>query len=170
MSQVVLGIRSLVFKLAIFFVMAALLAWALGGTLFPRPVIVPPHPTVAFADAQWGWEAEVTVATPRAITWRLVSEASGTRTVRLDGPFEAVAGPVVAGGMLVVGVEDLESGGARRWRLASFRGSENPTWAAMPDRLAVEQQLARAVAGLPIQDISTVVAERRRVIDPTQGP
>ena len=36
MGQVYLGFRSLLFKIAVFVVMAALLAWALGGTLWPR--------------------------------------------------------------------------------------------------------------------------------------
>jgi hypothetical protein len=36
MGQVALGFRSLLIKAGIFFVMAGLLAWALGGTLFPR--------------------------------------------------------------------------------------------------------------------------------------
>ncbi len=36
MGQIYLGFRSLLVKVAIFVVMAALLAWALGGTLWPR--------------------------------------------------------------------------------------------------------------------------------------
>lgn len=45
MGQIYLGFRSLLVKIAIFVVMAALLAWALGGTLWPRVasrVIGPP--------------------------------------------------------------------------------------------------------------------------------
>ena len=38
--QVILGLRSLIVKAVVFFIMAALLAWALGGTLFPRPEVV----------------------------------------------------------------------------------------------------------------------------------
>ena len=36
MGQIYLGFRSLLVKIAIFVVMAALLAWALGGTLWPK--------------------------------------------------------------------------------------------------------------------------------------
>lgn len=39
MGQVYLGFRSLLVKLAIFVVMAALLAWAIGGTLWPRTAV-----------------------------------------------------------------------------------------------------------------------------------
>ena len=38
MGQVALGFRSLLVRAAVFFIMAALLAWALGGTLGPRAV------------------------------------------------------------------------------------------------------------------------------------
>ena len=38
-SQVFLGFRALAVKLLIFVIMAALLAWAIGGTLWPRTTI-----------------------------------------------------------------------------------------------------------------------------------
>ena len=38
MGQLALGVRSLIIRLVVFFIMAVLLAWALGGTLWPRPV------------------------------------------------------------------------------------------------------------------------------------
>ena len=38
-AQLFLGFRSLAVKIFIFVVMAALLAWALGGTLWPRPQV-----------------------------------------------------------------------------------------------------------------------------------
>ena len=38
-AQLFLGFRSLAVKILIFVIMAALLAWALGGTLWPRPQI-----------------------------------------------------------------------------------------------------------------------------------
>ena len=40
MGQFALGIRSLLIRLAVFFVMAVLLAWALGGTLWPRAEVI----------------------------------------------------------------------------------------------------------------------------------
>lgn len=39
MGQVYLGFRSLLVKIVVFVVMAALLAWAIGGTLWPRTAI-----------------------------------------------------------------------------------------------------------------------------------
>ena len=56
MGQVALGFRSLFFRALIFFIMAALLAWALGGTLWPKPVCGSLD-SVEFGDGQWTWDA-----------------------------------------------------------------------------------------------------------------
>lgn len=58
MGQVALGFRSLLVRAAVFFIMAALLAWALGGTLWPRAVGVFVD-TAAFQGEAWAWRAEV---------------------------------------------------------------------------------------------------------------
>lgn len=58
MGQVALGFRSLLVRAAVFFIMAALLAWALGGTLWPRAVGVFVD-TAAFQGESWAWKAEV---------------------------------------------------------------------------------------------------------------
>src|SRR5687767_10021585 len=58
MGQFALGIRSLLVKFAVFVVMAALLAWALGGTLFPRPARVNLNP-VSFNGVRWYWRLSV---------------------------------------------------------------------------------------------------------------
>ena len=58
MGQVALGFRSLLVRAAVFFVMAALLAWALGGTLWPRAVGVLLD-EVSFAGTEWAWRAKV---------------------------------------------------------------------------------------------------------------
>ncbi|MBG80976.1 MAG: hypothetical protein CMJ39_09740 [Phycisphaerae bacterium] len=58
MGQVALGFRSLLVRAAVFFVMAALLAWALGGTLWPRAVGVKLD-EVSFGGKDWVWRAEI---------------------------------------------------------------------------------------------------------------
>ncbi len=58
MGQVALGFRSLLVRAAVFFIMAALLAWALGGTLWPRAVGVFVD-TASFQGEDWAWRAEV---------------------------------------------------------------------------------------------------------------
>lgn len=54
MGQVALGFRSLFFRALVFFIMAALLAWALGGTLWPTPVCRTLTP-VKLGSEQWAW-------------------------------------------------------------------------------------------------------------------
>ena len=58
MGQVALGFRSLLVRAAVFFVMAALLAWALGGTLWPRAVGVMLD-RVSFEGKEWARQAKV---------------------------------------------------------------------------------------------------------------
>ena len=74
--QVMLGLRSLLVKLAIFFVMAALLAWALGGTLFPRPEIVD-HSRVTFQGAEWWLRMLAGGDQPGAVRWYLMEKTGG---------------------------------------------------------------------------------------------
>ena len=50
MGQVYLGFRSLLVKLAVFVVMAALLAWAIGGTLWPRTAVMVDGHSIALVD------------------------------------------------------------------------------------------------------------------------
>lgn len=58
MGQLALGFRSLLVRAAVFFIMAALLAWALGGTLWPRAVGVFID-TASFQGEDWAWRAKV---------------------------------------------------------------------------------------------------------------
>jgi len=52
-AQLFLGFRSLAVKIFIFVVMAALLAWALGGTLWPRPQVRTVGETVTTSGGQY---------------------------------------------------------------------------------------------------------------------
>lgn len=54
MGQVALGFRSLFVRALVFFIMAVLLAWALGGTLWPTPVCRTLTPVKLGSD-QWVW-------------------------------------------------------------------------------------------------------------------
>lgn len=76
MGQVALGVRSLLIRLAIFFVMALLLAWALGGTLWPRPVSASAM-TVVAGGSTWTWDVRITSYSEPALTWTLAREQGG---------------------------------------------------------------------------------------------
>ena len=90
MGQVALGFRSLLIKAAIFVIMAGLLAWALGGTLFPRP-------TIADRPGEVGgvhWQVAVG-GDLGGIRWTLLGEDAA---IVLEGYYASVAGPVLVDG------------------------------------------------------------------------
>ena len=73
MGQIALGFRSLMIRLAIFFVMALLLAWALGGTLWPRPVTASAM-SIDAGGVVWNWDVRISSYTEPGLTWILSAE------------------------------------------------------------------------------------------------
>lgn len=70
-------------RAAVFIVMAALLAWALGGTLWPRPMSAIQRPVIESGGWQWGWQVTVDKAS---------NEVSYSLARRMSGPWEVVPG------------------------------------------------------------------------------
>ncbi len=91
MGQVALGLRSLAIRITVFVVMAALLAWALGGTLWPRPASAVQRPVLEAGGSQWGWLVTVDGA-EREVSYRLARRTAGDawKPVVGGGPFPAV--------------------------------------------------------------------------------
>lgn len=103
MGQVALGIRSLLVKLGLFVLFAALLAWALGGTLLPR-VEVGRGAEAAGEGGTWYWRIEVggpqrDGVDPKRPRWRLAFAPDGEPRdrVAVEPPWQDAAGPVVVG-------------------------------------------------------------------------
>ena len=160
MGQVALGFRSLLIKGSLFFVMAALLAWALGGTLWPRPEIAD-LPSVSFDGSDWFWrlsvggpvaEGEQAERTTDRLSWTLMRRTAAGPPVPVTGRrWVEVAGPVVAPGaapaaLYYAGRESFDAGSP--WHLERLEPSDGgaPRRAVseeLPDRLAVERRLAR---------------------------
>jgi hypothetical protein len=177
MGQFALGLRSLLFKAAVFVVMAALLAWALGGTLWPRAHVVE-YDAVTAGGHRWWWRLSVGGTDERPVRWTMMRRSGVSPDQR--GPvhtfppdqdplvFADVAGPVsreqvIAFAGLLVGSANAS------WRLyETDPATMSFTEHAIPDRLAAEQQLARFAAGLPIQDAATIRNQRAAVLDPPQ--
>lgn len=182
MSQVALGLRSLVIKLAIFVAMAALLAWALGGTLWPRPERLRSSIVALSDDPAKGnrvWYAIDTEVGGRdrgqtSATLVRLKPSRGTHSATpvLPVPAEAdedreiwdeALAPVPVGP-----VDDAKE----MWVAARVRGTEG--WRLVrvgvagdvleriefPDRLEVERQLARVRTGLPVQSAEAAAAAR----------
>jgi len=175
MGQIVLGFRSLLIKAAVFFVMAAALAWILGGALSPRP----PHvraPPIEFDGARWCWRLTAGGSGPQPISWTLLRSEDAARWTPYDRTrWAEVLEPVVAGGTLLVGGRLLEAIGpdgraqpasGPDWILWSIPAGGSRTARAFPDRLALERQVARARAGLPIQAAEDAMQDRPAVLDP----
>ncbi|MDG2477987.1 MAG: hypothetical protein P8M32_08850 [Phycisphaerales bacterium] len=96
MGQVALGLRSLGVRIVVFFIMAALLAWALGGTLWPWPVSAIQRPVINAGGTQWGWLVTVDPASLEVFYDLAKRDDDGWEPIEGVGPFPAVL-PLVAG-------------------------------------------------------------------------
>lgn len=166
MGQLALGFRSLLIKAAVFVVLAALLAWALGGTLWPRPQVAQMQ-AVAFAGSQWHWQLAVGGArgAPSWVRWTMMrSDGNAAPTAVDERQWTEVAGPVVSEDGLFYAGRLAASDSS--WLLVRIEDSGTNETIAMPDRLAVEQQLARIRVGLALQQPEVIEQQRDRVLDP----
>lgn len=165
MGQVVLGVRSLFVKLGVFFVMAALLAWALGGTLFPRPH-ARDFAGVEHRGELWYWRLSLGAPPAAQMRWMLLRRGSGGEPVTVDdGPWSEVAGPIAVDGALYYGGR-ISSGTDAGWQIKRVDSTGSVKAFPLPDRLEVERQLARVLAGLPVQKIETTRQQRSQVLEP----
>ncbi len=103
MGQLALGFRSLLIKVAIFFVMAGLLAWALGGTLFPKPTVVN---LPGAGDVYWRVSSGGDL---HGLQWSLIRDNQEIKT----GHWQSVVGPVI-----VDGVSWIATGNAGQWSIS----------------------------------------------------
>jgi hypothetical protein len=166
MGQFALGIRSLLIKSAVFVILAALLAWALGGTLFPRPEVAR-LPSIAFDGSKWQWKLLVGGKVDGEVKWELVRWAKeGEESPAIPSArWSQGAGLLIANDTLyAAGQRDDDQ--ARGWQIIAFLIDGSSSTHPMPDRLAVEQQIERLRAGLPLQDVETILAQREVVLDP----
>lgn len=163
MGQLALGFRSLFIRIAVFVTMAALLAWTLGGTLFPRAEVAD-GPAVGWHGAAWRLRLSLGGESRGLVRWQLVRQEGDRRPEPwpLAG-FERwveASGPVALDDRLAVAFRD---DGATEWTLALIKDGGFDT-VALPDRLEAERQLARLRAGLPVQTRAEALADRERVL------
>lgn len=108
MGQLALGFRSLLIKLAIFFVMAGLLAWVLGGALFPQPTIVNLPST---GGVHWQLSSGGQIS---GLNWALMLNEKEIKT----GHWQSVVGPVLVDGDIWIA-----TGNAGQWSFSKVIGS-----------------------------------------------
>jgi hypothetical protein len=147
MGQLALGFRSLLVKLAVFFVMAALLAWALGGTLWPRSETVD-FAGVPFDGREWFRRLTVGGREGPGARWSIMVRDAHERRAR---PFEPatwveLTDPVAGADAVYFGAAQEGTEGMA-WRLERIdRGGARRT-IELPDRLAVERELEQVRSG-----------------------
>ena len=117
MGQVALGFRSLLIKAAIFFVMAGLLAWVLGGALFPQPTIVN---LPGAGEVYWRVSSGGKI---NGLQWSLMKGDQEIKT----GRWQSAVGPVI-----VDGVSWIATGNAGQWSFAKVTGETVEEIAAPP--------------------------------------
>jgi hypothetical protein len=166
MGQVALGFRSLLIKAAVFVVMAALLAWALGGTLWPRAETVDFEP-VSFEGTEYRWRLSVGGRERGRARWRLMAGSDGEELKPIDERiWHDAAGPVVTdAGFYYAGRPISSESGTWLVERIDPAGRVGDSL-AVPDRLAAERQLARVRAGLPLQNPQMIHDQRPLVLDP----
>lgn len=173
-SQVFLGFRALAVKLLIFVIMAALLAWAIGGTLWPRTTIR------QIGDAvEAGGQRFVVVYQARTDgqgTFGLATIDADEKLlevqpdVREVTPIWKEALPVVAGKGSSASVAcGFVMGDQWFVRVFPVADGQKAISHEVIDQLEAARQLARFSIGLKIQDLATQQAARQLVLDAGAG-
>ncbi len=128
-TQLGLGLRSLAIKAAVFVVLAGILAWTIGGSIFPGSQVVN-CPAVEWGGAKWHAQVTGNGRAPSPVEWRLVKVDSNgnstTPSLGVEGMWRGMWGPEVRGDAMVLAVES-ESGGAKQWWNVSVDKSGTPT-------------------------------------------
>ena len=180
MSQVLLGVRNLSVRIAIFVALAALLVWFLGGSLFPRPdVVVWSTVDVGRAGEGLGKVRLVEIVHPRAslpserVTFGIeaTAGAAGSR-YGFDSFERCTTLPTIVEAGSLVSVADPSAyrtayfvarhAGSDAWNLYEIGGYASCPRAlhAYPDRFEAERQIARVQAGLSVQEPTVAAAAR----------
>jgi hypothetical protein len=165
MGQFALGIRSLVLKSAVFVLLAALLAWTLGGRLWGPARTDFKEQGAMWNGDRWYWRMLVGGRDAADLRWNLMQlKPDGQVVVAVEDVAGEVAGPVGAATGLYYATRDLAA--ENGWQLIRIRPDRITDHWPLHDRLAVEWQLARVSAGLDVQDSTTLDTQRERVLDP----
>jgi hypothetical protein len=121
MGQAALAFRNFLVKAAIFVALAALLAWAVGGTLFGSHRVN--FPAVDWAGREWAAQVIGNGRQPDRVRWCLVTRAGEApwqvHPVSDAGPWRDMIGPVADVHGLRMAVATEQAGG-KRWQLVVF--------------------------------------------------
>ncbi len=129
MGQATLALRNLLIKVSIFVLLAASLAWAVGGTLFGSHRVN--FPAVDWDGREWAAQVIGNGTRPDRVRWRLLSRQGEqpwtVHPVSESGAWRDLLGPIADSNELRLAVA-TESTAGRSWKLITFsRATEAPT-------------------------------------------
>jgi hypothetical protein len=134
MGQATLALRNLLIKAAIFVVLAAALAWAVGGTLFGSHRVN--FPAVDWDGREWAVQVIGNGQRPDRVRWRLLSRRGEepwiVHPVSETGVWRDLIGPVADKDGLRLAVASEASAG-KNWQMVTFsRADAAPIVTALP--------------------------------------
>lgn len=140
LTLLTLGLRALVVNIVLFVLLAAALAWYLGGSLLPG------RQAVNFPAFEWmGDDYHFRVighgTTPEPVRWELLHalpDGDEERlTLGIDGKWRGIWGPLVQDRGVVVGLEVESPQDATQWWVAVIDRNRGVTTERFPDRGAM---------------------------------
>lgn len=106
-TQLALGLRSLAVKIAIFLCLAGVLAWVIGGSIFPGSQVVN-LPAFEWGSSTWHMQVRGNGRSPSPVVWRLLSsDPAGSEVVQtlgVLGEWSQVIGPFTGPEKLTLGI------------------------------------------------------------------
>ena len=134
MGQATLAVRDFLIRVAIFVVLAALLAWAVGGTLFGSHRVN--FPAVDWDGREWAVQVIGNGRQPDRVRWRLLSrrgeEPWTVHPVSESGQWRDLVGPVADADGLRLAVA-AEGPGGKTWQLIRFQKADTaPVMSTLP--------------------------------------
>ncbi|MCH2161309.1 MAG: hypothetical protein MK085_05500 [Phycisphaerales bacterium] len=173
-AQLVLGFRTLAVKILVFVIMASLLAWAIGGTLWPRTTVRMIGQAIEVGGARYAVVYQARTDGQGTFGFATLDENNKPVDIRPDvnkvTPIWREALPLVVG-------ESPSSPVAcgflmgNQWFVGVFPVTVDQQEAShkVIDQLEAARQLARFAAGLEIQDLATQESVRQLVLDAGEG-
>ena len=142
MGQATLAVRDFLIRAAIFVVLAALLAWAVGGTLFGSHRVN--FPAIDWDGREWAVQVVGNGRQPDRVRWQLVwrkgEEPWTVHPVSEAGQWRDLVGPVADADGLRLAVA-AEGTGGTRWQMIRFSRADAAPIVGTLDQEPVDRRL-----------------------------
>ncbi len=144
---VTLGLRALIVNVVVFVMLAAGLAWYLGGSLLPNRQAVH-FPVFEWMGDDYHFRVIGHGTTPDPVRWELIHALPDGDEERLtlgvDGKWRSVWGPLVQQSDLLIGLEVEAADGSTQWWVAQIDRDRAASSVRVADRAAMESALRQA--------------------------